>query len=88
MGANWEVGTGSVSRSFDKSPFDESKQVGAYLATSGLEGFANRIGVCGRDTHMIGELRTPGSYLLPVVFEPFEELAWNNVCLLYTSRCV
>ena len=78
MGGNWEVGTGPATTTLDRSPFDEADQVQAYLGRSGLDGFAERVGICPREIHMIGELRTPGAFLLPVRFEPFEELAWNN----------
>ncbi len=78
LSANWEIGTGPVSRTLDKSPFDEADQVKAYLDRQRLGGVAERLRACGREIHMIGELSTPGAYLLPVRFEPFEEMAWNN----------
>ena len=78
MTSNWEVGTGPSSAALDRSPFDEAEQVRVYLGRYGLEGVADKLVACGRETRMIGELRTPGAFLLPVRFEPFEELAWNN----------
>lgn len=76
--ANWNIGTGVRPLSVVNPVFDEEKQVESFLEGGKLGVVGERLSHCGRHTRMIGELRTPESFMLPVRFEPFEELSWSN----------
>lgn len=78
MSSNWVTGTRPFSFEPLRSPLDETSQVRDFVASGRLESLADDLVLCDRDTRVIGELPLPAAFALPVRFEPFQELSWNN----------
>jgi hypothetical protein len=76
--SNWSTGLVVSEASIARLPFDKDQQVEKEMAAAGLAAVYRGLSACEKDLRVVGDLRLPQAFLLPIRYEPITELLWNN----------
>lgn len=83
--SNWSAGLVVAEAHIARDAFDKDHQVEKEMAAAGLASVYRGLAACDKDLRVVGDLKLPQAFLLPIRYEPITELLWNNAEAMSTA---